>query len=299
MFLAEPQRTPYDFHFRILGFDVRVSPFFWLMALVLGWGWASDRDYAHSADNMAPRLVEIRQDPSHERYPTFAPYFERVESNPGQGMLLLIWVAAVFVSILIHELGHALAFRRYGIHSYMVLYHFGGLAVPDSGGSFMPMSRRSDPYQQIFISAAGPGLQLALAGVVILLMKAGGYAIPTYVPYISDWLRFGEGKGLASMPLYATVDAILWPSIFWALLNLLPVYPLDGGQISRELFVLYSPREGMRNSLILSTIVGGLIAAYGLMNDQMMLGIMFAMLAFSSFQILQAFSGRGGGYGPW
>ncbi len=63
------------------------------------------------------------------------------DSNPGQGILLLMWIAAVFVSILIHELGHALAMRRYGISSYIVLYHFGGLAIPDRGGTFVRSAR--------------------------------------------------------------------------------------------------------------------------------------------------------------
>ena len=299
MLLAEPPRTPYDFHFQIMGFPVRVSPFFWLMAVVLGW-----QSTAYIADQYRPERIrpEIQEMSPQERAERLPPavlaQLELIESNPGQGMLLLIWVAAVFLSILIHELGHTLAMKRYGISSYMILYHFGGLAVP-SGGSMMGMNRRSDPYQQIYISAAGPGLQLALAGAVILLVKTAGYAVPTQIPYISDWLHFDTGKQISSMPLLAVVDSILWPSIFWAILNLLPVYPLDGGQISREVFTMYMPRDGMKNSLMLSILVGGGIAVYGLLHHQTMLGMMFGMLAFSSFQLLQAFTGRGGGHSPW
>lgn len=304
MFLAEPQRTPYDFNFQIMGFHVRVSPFFWVMALVLGWQSVSGLAYVYSEQALLSYMESIPP----EQLPASVDellneqsviYQERYASNPGQGMLLLIWVAAVFLSILIHELGHSLAMKRYGINSYMILYHFGGLAVPESAGGFMGMNRRSDPYQQIYISAAGPGLQLALAGVVILLVKVAGYSVPTPIPYLSEWLHFDAGKQISSMPLLAVVDSILWPSIFWAVLNLLPVYPLDGGQISRELFTMYSPHDGMRNSLMLSILIGGGVAVYGLTSDQMMLGMMFGMLAFSSFQLLQAFSGRGGGYGPW
>ena len=304
MFLAEPQKTPYDLHFQIMGFNVRVSPFFWVMAAVLGWEFARSLAFPYSEEQLLSYIEklppELVPDSTDEILQQQTPYYqERYQSNPGQGMLLLIWMAAVFVSILVHELGHALAFRCYGINSYMVLYHFGGLAIPESAGSFMSMKQRSDPYQQIFISAAGPGLQLALAAVVILLVKGSGYSVPNDVPYVSDWLQLDQSRKIGSTLLYAVVVALLWPSIFWAILNLVPVYPLDGGQISRELLVLYSPREGMRNSLILSMIVGGLIAAYGLSSGQMMLGMMFGMLAFSSYQILQAFSGRGGGYGPW
>ena len=232
MFLAEPQRTPYDFHFQMMGFHVRVSPFFWVMALVLGWGSTAAIADFYQPERIPLPILEMSPQERAERLPpeTLAS-LELIESNPGQGMLLLIWVAAVFLSIMIHELGHSLAMKRYGIHSYMILYHFGGLAVPDSAGGYMGMNRRSDPYQQIYISAAGPGLQLALAGAVILLVKAAGYAVPTHIPYLSGWLHFDEGQTIGSMPLMAVVDSILWPSIFWAILNLLPVYPLDGGQI--------------------------------------------------------------------
>ena len=302
MFLAEPQRTPYDLHFQFLGFDVRVSPFFWLAAALLGWQSTNGLASIYSNEGLSSFIQQLPEEARPAGVKEFlahqSPVFQqRYASNPGQGMLLLIWISAVFVSILIHELGHALAFRRCGIGSYVVLYHFGGLAVPNSSSSFMGTSRRLEPRQQIFISAAGPGMQLVLAGVIILLVKASGYAVPTYVPYISDWLHFSEGEKIGSMPLYAVIDSLLWPSIFWALLNLLPIYPLDGGQISRELFTLYSGGEGVRNSLMLSIFAAGGVAVYGFANEQTFLGLMFGMLAFSSFQILQAFSGRGG-YGP-
>jgi Zn-dependent protease len=299
VFLAEPQRTPYDLHFQIFGFDVRVSPFFWLAAALLGWQFTAGMNEHLSPDRVRSEILEMSPDERAELLPSDALIeLERIESNPGQGVLLLIWIAAVFLSILIHELGHSLAMQRYGIRSYIVLYHFGGLAVPDSASSFMGMNQRSSPYQQINISAAGPAIQLALAGVVIVSVKLAGYQVPTYVPYLADWLHFDEGQRIASTPLLATIESVLWPSIFWALLNLLPVYPLDGGQISRELFTMYSGGAGVRSSLILSMVAAGGIAVWGLTSGNMMLAMMFAMLAFSSFQILQQFSGRGG-YGPW
>ena len=51
--------------------------------------------------------------------------------SPGRGVqYLLIWIAVVFVSILVHELGHAIVFRGFGTNSHIVLWMFGGLAVP-------------------------------------------------------------------------------------------------------------------------------------------------------------------------
>jgi Zn-dependent protease len=85
-------------------------------------------------------------------------------------------------------------------------------------------------------------------------------------------------------------------------MNLLPVYPLDGGQVSRETFLLSSSQDGIRQSLILSIVTGAAVAVWALTQEKdTYLAIMFGMLAYSSFMTLQAYSGRGGGFGgnPW
>jgi hypothetical protein len=60
------------------------------------------------------------------------------------------------------------------------------------------------------------------------------------------------------------------------------------------LFSLYNPVAGIFLSLILSVVTGAAVAVYGFSQQQLFLAVMFAMLAFSSFQVLQAYSGRGG-----
>ncbi|MBC8353242.1 MAG: hypothetical protein H8E66_14690 [Planctomycetes bacterium] len=299
MLLAEPQRTPYDLHFQIFGFEIRVSPFFWVAAALLGWGITSGmfKDF-ELTDHRAQIINSLSIEERSQLRPEDAAEISLIESNPGHGGLLLIWIAAVFISILIHELGHAFAMRRYGTHSYIVLYHFGGLAVPDSGAGFMGMGGRRDSKQQIVISAAGPAAQLVLAAIIVALLQASGTSLRYGIPFLESIVPLESGALMTSMPLMAVCYFLILPSIFWALLNLLPVYPLDGGQISRELFTIFSPRDGLKNSLILSIATGGLVAGYGLMNGDMMLGMMFGMLAFSSYQILQQYSGRGG-QSPW
>jgi len=274
VFLAEPPRTAYDFHFQLFGFDVRVSPFFWLAGALLGWNWSFAWDQVFS------RIPEL------------------ADSNPGQGMLLVLWIAVVFVSILIHELGHTFAMRHFGMRAHVVLYHFGGLAIPDSMTSYMRVGRGGHPYQQIIISAAGPGVQLALAAVIILLAKGLGYGVQTGLAFLDNAFDLPGGAMMTSAPLLAIVEALLFVNLFWGLMNLLPVYPLDGGQISRELFSLHGGSDGIRHSLILSIFAGGAAAVWGFQTGNIMLAVMFGMLAFSSYQILQAYSGRGG-FGPW
>ena len=107
--------------------------------------------------------------------------------------------------------------------------------------------------------------------------------------------RFPEGGN--PIPSYELrVFLILFSriSVSWALLNLLPVFPLDGGQIARSLFMLYGgPSSGLRNSIQLSLIVaiGAAISFFQLGNSSA--GLMFMVLAFSSYQLLN--QDRGGG----
>lgn len=283
VFLAEPQPTAYDLHFRALNVPVRVSPLFFLLVVVLGF------------DGMTGAAEDLRQ---------------------NVGLLVAIWTAICFGSILIHELGHSMAMRRFGMDSKIVLYHFGGLAIP-TGASFSSFERpRIGPKQQIVISAAGPAVQLILAAGVILVLIVGGYGLVVvpaeeaadYVPKLTYTFldRFlpqppSDAHVIAGVPALAIVS-LLWVNVFWALLNLAPVYPLDGGQISRDVFLLSNVKDGIRNSLILSIAAGVVIAVWGLTNGLQYLGVMFGLLAFSSFQLLQAYNGYGGGFGggrPW
>jgi Zn-dependent protease len=184
----------------------------------------------------------------------------------------------VFVSILIHEMGHVLVgnvFRSYG---HIVLYSFGGLAI----GS----NRLSNRWQRVAVSFAGPFAQFLLLGVVFLV----GFLVPRDV-------RSGL---LSSVLLYLFII-----NLFWPVFNLLPIWPLDGGMIARELFEWASPRDGVRRSLIVSAGIAGVLAVLTLMeylgrplvNHPLMLlvtggggGFMvlyYAMFAVLSIQLLQ------------
>ncbi len=209
-------------------------------------------------------------------------------------VLILIWILAVFVSILIHELGHALAFRRYGQPSYIVLHFSGGLTVPESlswGG--MSANVGFSPNQNIFISLAGPFAGFLMAGLIAVgVVISGGSIITTYllgfIPLpVSATLPFGGGI------LSSLVTTMLWINIFWGLINLMPVYPLDGGNVARYLLLQADPRDGVRKSLWLSVIAGGLVALAGFFFlGSVYMAVLFGFLAFQSYQSLQAYTNR-------
>lgn len=265
LLIAEPTPTRYDLHFKVLGFPVRVHPFFWLMAVMLGINGRDTRPYQ-----------------------------------------VAIWILVVFVSILVHELGHALAIRRFGWGSRIILYHLGGLATLESPDSYLPAHNENEhkPGVKILIALAGPAAGFLLAGVVIAVLFAArvdfGFVRSQSYGIIWDL----QGLYDKNERLGVLVDFLLYVNVFWGLLNLLPVYPLDGGQVARELFSLKNPRAGIENSLLLSSVTGGIVAGLSLFHfgfpDGLFMAVMFGVLSFVSFRTLQQFRqhpGYGGGGG--
>ena len=216
------------------------------------------------------------------------------QSSQGNPHQLLAWVSAVLLSILIHELGHAAAFRYYAIPSYVVLYHFGGVAVPIT--SNQPWNGKG--YNAIVVSAAGPAAQMLAAVVLGALLMFGGYGVPIH-GFVQDWLRLPVAPSIANPVAWTFIQYFMYISVYWALLNLLPIYPLDGGQISRELFLRWDKQDALKHSLILSMIAAGAMALKGFTQNDTYLGIMFGMLAFSSYSALQTSTGASGAGRGW
>ncbi len=238
--------TAYDLRFSLLGVPVRVNPWFWLVAVLLG------------------RQLHPRE--------------------------LVIWVAVVFVSIVIHEMGHALMIRSCGWRPSVVLYTFGGLAI------YEPTYR--NPAKQILISLAGPAAGFSFAALILALAKVTNHGVHFHLGLPRGVMA--DVSGIANENLDNLVYRLLEVNIGWGLINLLPVFPLDGGQALRELFYYLRVPDALTLSLWISVFAAAIIAAYaiGQMRD-FYIGVMFGFLAFNSFQTLQAHQGRGGGYGGW
>ncbi|HSA99505.1 MAG TPA: site-2 protease family protein, partial [Anaerolineales bacterium] len=189
----------------------------------------------------------------------------------------------------VHELGHALAFRRHGQRSQIVLYFGGGLTIPEPvswGSGYANVGLTAN--QQIFISFAGPGAGFLFAALVIgiVLVTGGSVGIDRLLGFIP--LPLSAVMPFGGIVVTALVSMLLWVNIFWGLINLMPVYPLDGGSIARNVFVQTDPIDGVRKSLWLSVIAGGVIALIGLFFfHSIFIAFLFALLAFQSYQSLQ------------
>jgi stage IV sporulation protein FB len=186
------------------------------------------------------------------------------------------WVGCVFFSVLLHEFGHVWMGRLFGSHGYIVLFSFGGLAI----GSNQLASR----WQRILVSLAGPGIQLLLWGI---LSWTGKSILLSLNP---SWQK----------PAAIVRVVLLEINLIWPILNLLPIWPLDGGQIVREICQAIMPVRGTAFSLGISMVVAGLLAAHGFMSSQgrpllpyvpafgTMTAIFFVLFCISSFSALQA-----------
>jgi len=200
-----------------------------------------------------------------------------------------IWIFVLFVSILIHELGHAFALRRYGMNSQIVLHFAGGLTVPETTPWGTGWARVSpSPRQEIVISLAGPFTGFIFVALVMLVVVVSGGILVT-----SKVFGFLPLPLTALMPFGGTVLSIfvtmlLWVNVFWGFINLLPVFPLDGGQVARNILVQYDPLDGVRKSLWVSVVTGGILAVTGLVTFRSVyIAILFGFLAFQSYQSLQ------------
>jgi Zn-dependent protease len=201
-----------------------------------------------------------------------------------------IWVVVVFVSILIHEMGHVLAFRRYGIRSQIVLHFAGGLTIPEStpwGGGYASVA--PSPRQEIVISLAGPFAGFLFAILVMLVAVLTGGTLLTSHLFGLIPLPLTASMPYGGQAMNILVSMFLWVNIGWGIFNLVPVFPLDGGQVAKNVFMLYDPWGGVRKALWVSVIVGGLMAVGGFVFFRSFyMAALFAMLAFQSFQLLQS-----------
>jgi stage IV sporulation protein FB len=185
-----------------------------------------------------------------------------------------LWIACAFFSILLHEFGHIWAGKAFGSDGTIVLYSFGGLAIGSND-----LRQR---WQRIVVSLAGPGIQLVLYGALELA-------------------KYRMGDGFKTLPpvLRLTLGMLMWINLFWPLFNLVPVWPLDGGMVSREVCTGISRSNGLQVSLRISFAVAlflavhAVAAEYGsfripyLPTGVFPAAIFFAALAYESYLLFK------------
>jgi Zn-dependent protease len=210
----------------------------------------------------------------------------------------LIWIAVCFVSILLHEFGHVIAFRLFGTQAYAVLYGFGGLAIPDR--------EIRGTLAEFVVAMAGPIAGFCAAGLAIAVANIFGVAIHfgwhMWLPTISAWPDL-TGANVARFQSnylwYALLNDLLFVNFYWGLVNLLPVFPLDGGRAAQAVFERRDPHNGRRTALLVSAIAGAVMTLAGVLEQNIYMVLLFAIFAASSAQQFENTRRRSGGPRPY
>jgi Zn-dependent protease len=166
-------------------------------------------------------------------------------------LYLVTWVVIATASILLHEFGHAIAFRLFGLRPRVALVGFGGLTSADSAD---PSAEDFTPIRHIIVSLAGPLSALLLLGLpALLLAEANGF---------DPWTSLGLRRSLD--PAEIILGQIVYINVGWSLLNLLPVLPLDGGNVVAALFEMVARDKGRRIANVVSIAIAAVVALWAM-----------------------------------
>lgn len=187
---------------------------------------------------------------------SFAP-----AGRPGligsMGFQVVSWMFIVFVSVLIHELGHAVASKAFGYQPSITLEWMGGHTRPNAPGP-IPWSR------DVLLTLAGPLFGLGLGIACYMGKRSLGH----------------QSEVLAYL---LSVGALA--NFFWAALNMAPVLPLDGGRITSVLAMrLFGRERGFLWAQILAVITSVSLVLWSIGNRQMFLAVFFAMFGFQALR---------------
>lgn len=181
-----------------------------------------------------------------------------MQDNPSH---VLVWIGSVFVSILVHEFGHALMAIVFGAYPSVVLYGMGGLCYYED-------IDRQGPWQRIAVLFCGPGAGFLFLGLIWGTYIALGQ--PTLSPIGDDILY-----------------VLTFINLAWGILNLFPIWPMDGGQISVTVLSMINRRNGRRWAHVVSLLCAGALAIWMVSLHQYWIAFLFGYFAFSNYQVLE------------
>jgi stage IV sporulation protein FB len=205
--------------------------------------------------------------------------------HPGLALFVIVLIVTLFGCVLLHELGHALMARYFGIATRdITIYPIGGVARLEK------MSER--PSEELLIAIAGPAVNLAililLAPLLFFLFLRLSLLPPAAAMQGGLSLEYGW-----TPLLFQFVAALMWGNGILFLFNLIPAFPMDGGRVLRALLALglgqlRATAIAARVGLVLSLLLG-LVALW---TGQMLLLLVSLFVAFAGQAELVALQRR-------
>jgi len=178
--------------------------------------------------------------------------------NSGSFIGTLVWIFVILISVLVHELGHGITALLFGTKPRIELVALGGLTHHQ--GENLPF------WKQFIIVLNGPVFGFGLFLLAWVLLK---------IPALAG--GFWEG----------TLTLFYWINLIWTVLNLVPVMPLDGGQLLRIALESFFGAKGFRMSLIIGMVIAGSASLFFFLFQHFLIGALFFLFAFQSFDMFR------------
>lgn len=176
----------------------------------------------------------------------------------------LIWMCVIFISVLVHEYGHALAATFFGQSARIQLFAFGGLTIPQG--------KHLKEWQEFIVIAMGPLFGLALFGLTLLVPIPALLELGMVGPYLAYF-----------------VAVTRFINLFWTLVNLVPILPLDGGHLVRVVLQKFIGQKAWKVSFVLSLILSAIGSMAFFYMGYFLIGIIFLLFTFQSAETLRQF----------
>jgi stage IV sporulation protein FB len=174
----------------------------------------------------------------------------------------LLWIIVIFISIVVHELGHALFFRLFGLNVHVELTLFGGVTYPKGGRLSLP--------KEFITTLAGPVFGFSLFVLASLILASHSLTDPTM------------------LYLLAITKLI---NLIWTVLNLVPVLPLDGGQLLRIVFEFLGGYGGRQKAFVASMCIAFLAGLVFIFMQLYIISVLFFMFAFQNYEVAKQLKG--------
>ena len=174
----------------------------------------------------------------------------------------LLWVIVILVSVLVHEYGHALTARAFGQNARIDLVAMGGVTTHTG--------KKLKLWQDFIVVLMGPTFGFLLCGATYLLRMWAGNIHPI---------------------LLYLLTIFVWINLFWSIINLLPLLPLDGGQLLRIVMEGIFGHKGLRITLGIGIVLGVIASFFFFMIGQFLVGAIFLLLTFESVMAFKQVKG--------
>lgn len=195
-------------------------------------------------------------------------------SDPGSSgrvvLVNIVYVLGLFVCVVLHEFGHALTARRYGIQTRdVVLYPIGGVA------SLEKMPR---PRQELWIALAGPAVNVVIAAILYAAARARGLPVASVA-------AAGGASGL--------LVRLMWTNVMLVVFNMIPAFPMDGGRVLRALLArTMSENAATQLAASIGRFIAVAMGIYGFFAGWWMLTIVAVFVYMAASQEAAAFQAK-------